>query len=139
MSTISPPLAPQKTGHTSLTILAFAASIALLYYGRVFLITVVIAVIISFLLDPIVTAFVKMRLPRAVASFVVCSIALLGLYLLGFGLFTEFSSFVEALPVYSQRMNDMVDNIASQMDQIEKKTYQVLIPKRFQEQQPPGG
>ena len=71
MSTISPPLAPQKTGHTSLTILAFAASIALLYYGRVFLITVVIAVIISFLLDPIVTAFVKMRLPRAVASFVV--------------------------------------------------------------------
>jgi predicted PurR-regulated permease PerM len=137
MSTISPPLAPQKTGHAGLTILAFAASIALLYYGRVFLITVVIAVIIAFLLDPIVTAFVKMRLPRAVASFVVCSIALLGLYLLGFGLFTEFSSFVEALPVYSQRMNDMVDSIASQMDQIEKKTYQVVIPKRFQEQPSP--
>jgi predicted PurR-regulated permease PerM len=132
-----PPLAPQKTGHAGLTILAFAASIGLLYYGRVFLITVVIAVIIAFLLDPIVTAFVKMRLPRAVASFVVCSIALLGLYLLGFGLFTEFSSFVEALPVYSQRMNDMVDNIASQMDQIEKKTYEVVIPKRFQEQPSP--
>jgi len=137
MSTISPPLATPKTGHSSLTVLAFAASIGLLYYGRVFLITVVIAVIIAFLLDPIVTAFVKMRLPRAVASFVVCSIALLGLYLLGFGLFTEFSSFVEALPVYSQRMNDMVDNVASQMDQIEKKTYQVLIPKRFQEQPSP--
>jgi predicted PurR-regulated permease PerM len=137
MSTISPPLPTPKTGHASLTVLAFAASIALLYYGRVFLITVVIAVIIAFLLDPIVTAFVKMRLPRAVASFVVCSIGLLGLYLLGFGLFTEFSSFVEALPVYSQRMNDMVDNIASQMDQIEKKTYQVLIPKRFQDQPSP--
>lgn len=127
-----------KTGHAGMTILAFAASIALLYYGRVFLITVVIAIIIAFLLDPIVTAFVKMRLPRAVASFVVCSIALLGLYLLGFGLFTEFSSFVEALPVYSQRMNEMVDNIASQMDQIEKKTYEVVIPKRFQDQPAPA-
>ncbi|HLK18810.1 MAG TPA: AI-2E family transporter [Bryobacteraceae bacterium] len=137
MSTISPPLAPQKTGHTALTVLAFAASIALLYYGRVFLITVVIAIIIAFLLDPIVTAFVKMRLPRAVASFVVCSIALLGLYLLGFGLFTEFSKFVEALPVYSQRMNEMVDSVASQMDQIEKKTYEVMIPKRFQDQPAP--
>ncbi len=93
--------------------LAFAASIALLYYGRIFLITVVIAIIIAFLLDPIVTMFVKLRLPRAVASFVVCSIALLALYLFGFGLYTQFSGFVEELPVYSQRMNEMVDNVAT--------------------------
>jgi predicted PurR-regulated permease PerM len=136
MSTLTPmlPVQTHKPGQTSLTVLAFAASIALLYYGRVFFITVVIAVIIAFLLDPVVTAFVKLRLPRAVASFVVCSISLLGLYLLGFGLFTEFSGFVDALPIYSQRMNEMVDNIATQMDQIEKKTYQVVIPKRFQDQ-----
>jgi predicted PurR-regulated permease PerM len=140
MSTLTPtlPVQTNKPGQTSLTVLAFAASIALLYYGRVFFITMVIAVIIAFLLDPIVTAFVKLRLPRAVASFVVCSIALLGLYLLGFGLFTEFSGFVDALPVYSQRMNEMVDNIATQMDQIEKKTYQVVIPKRFQDQPSPS-
>jgi predicted PurR-regulated permease PerM len=79
-----------------------------------------------------------MRLPRAVASFIVCTIALLALYLLGFGLFTEFSGFVQALPVYSQRMNDMVDNVATQMDQIEKKTYQMVIPKRFQDQPSPA-
>jgi len=132
------PVQTHKPGQTSLTVLAFAASIALLYYGRVFFITVVIAVIIAFLLDPVVTAFVKLRLPRAVASFVVCSISLLGLYLLGFGLFTEFSGFVDALPIYSQRMNEMVDNIATQMDQIEKKTYQVVIPKRFQDQPSPA-
>ena len=140
MSTLTPtlPVQTHKPGQTSLTVLAFAASIALLYYGRVFFITMVIAVIIAFLLDPIVTAFVKLRLPRAVASFVVCSIALLGLYLLGFGLFTEFSGFVDALPIYSQRMNEMVDNIATQMDQIEKKTYLVVIPKRFQDQPSPS-
>src|SRR5260370_28215965 len=110
MSTLTSELPARKPGQTSITILAFAASIALLYYGRVFFITVVIAVIIAFLLDPIVTMFVKLRLPRAVASFVVCSIALLALYLLGFGLYTQFSGFVEALPVYSQPMNEMVDN-----------------------------
>ncbi len=137
MSTLTPSLPSHKPGQTSLTVLAFAASIALLYFGRVFFITVVIAVIIAFLLDPVVTAFVKMRLPRAVASFIVCTIALLALYLLGFGLFTEFSGFVQALPVYSQRMNDMVDNVATQMDQIEKKTYQMVIPKRFQDQPSP--
>jgi len=66
MSTLTPTLPTRNVGHTSLTVLAFAASIAVLYYGRVFLITVVIAVIIAFLLDPIVTAFVKLRLPRTV-------------------------------------------------------------------------
>src|SRR6202163_399947 len=131
MSTITPSLPVHKPGQTSLSVLAFAASIALLYYGRVFFITVVIAVIIAFLLDPVVSVFVKLRLPRAVASFIVCSISLLALYLLGFGLYTQFSGFVEELPVYSQRMNEMVDSVASQMDQIEKRTFQMVVPKRF--------
>ena len=136
MSTVTPPLHTQKTRQTSITVLAFAASIALLYYGHIFFITMVIAVIIAFLLDPVVTAFVKLRLPRAVASFIVCSIALLTLYLMGLGLYTQFSGFVEELPSYNQRMNEIVDNIASQVDLIEKRTYQVIVPKRFQEKEP---
>ncbi len=136
MSTITPPLPVHKAGQTSITVLAVAAGIALLYYGHVFFITIVIAITIAFLLDPIVTVFVKMRLPRAFASFIVCSIALLLLYFIGLGLYTEFSGFVEELPTYSQRMNDLVDSIASRMDQIEKRTYQIFVPKRFQETQP---
>jgi predicted PurR-regulated permease PerM len=100
---------------------------------------VVIAVIIAFLLDPVVTAFVKLRLPRAVASFIVCSFALLALYLLGLGLYTQFAGFVEDLPNYSQRMNDLVDKVATDVDQISKRTYQTIVPKRFQESPPPPG
>src|SRR6266436_6755756 len=137
MTTLTPTLPGQKPVNTSLTILALAASIALLYYGHVFFITVLIAIIIAFLLDPIVTVFVKLRLPRAVASFIVCSIALLVLYLFGLGLYTQFSGFVEELPAYSQRMNEMVDSVATQVDQIEKQTYQTMVPKRFQEKEPP--
>lgn len=137
MSTITPPLPTGKVGQTSVTVLAFAAGIALLYYGHIFFITIVIAITIAFLLDPVVTFFVKLRLPRAVASFIVVSIALLMLYLMGLGLYTELSGFAEELPVYSQRMNDMVDNVATRVDQIEKRTYQMVVPKRFQETQPP--
>ena len=54
-------------------ILAVAAAAALLYYGRVFFITVIIATIIAFLLEPMVEFFMKLRLPRGLASFVVCS------------------------------------------------------------------
>jgi predicted PurR-regulated permease PerM len=134
--TPAPPLPAHQPAHAGITLLAIAAGVALLYFGRVFFITMVIAITIAFLLDPVVTMFVKMRLPRAVAAFLVCSIALLGLYLLGLGLYTQFSGFVDELPTYSQRMNDMVDNIASRMDEVEKRTYQVVIPKRFQEAPP---
>lgn len=139
MSTITPPLPTGKVSQTSVTVLAVTATIALLYFGHVFFITMVVAVTIAFLLDPIVTFFVRMRLPRAVASFIVCSIALLLLYLMGLGLYTELSGFAEELPVYSQRMNDLVDNVATRVDQVEKRTYQMLIPKRYQEIQPPQG
>jgi len=121
------------------TILAVAAAIALLYFGRVFFITMVIAITIAFLLDPLVTPLLKLRVPRSVASFIVCSVALLLLYLLGLGLYTQFSGFVQELPTFSQRMNELVDNVAARVDDVEKRTYQVVIPKRFQEAPPPPG
>jgi predicted PurR-regulated permease PerM len=137
MSLLTPTAHAQKPAQLGVNVLAIAAGVALLYFGRVFFITVVIACIIAFLLDPVVTAFVKLRLPRAVASFVVCSSALLVLYLIGLGLYTQFSGFAADLPNYSLRMNQMVDDVATRVDQFEKRTYQVVVPKRFQEIPPP--
>ena len=136
MSTTTSPLPAQKAGQISVAVLAAAAAVALLYFGRVFFITVVVAAIIAFLLDPVVTVFVRLRLPRAVASFIVCSIALLILYLMGLAVYSQVSSFLVDLPTYSQRMNDIVDNVATRVDQVEKRTYQFVVPKRFQEIQP---
>ena len=136
MSTFTSPLPSQKAGRTSIAVLALAASVALLYFGRVFFITIAIATVIAFLLDPVVTVFVRLRLPRAVASFIVCAITLLALYFFGLGIYTQVSSFVEDLPTYSQRMNEIVDNVATRADQIEKRTYQFVVPKRFQIQPP---
>ncbi|MGP0075421.1 MAG: AI-2E family transporter [Bryobacteraceae bacterium] len=143
MSTLTPtptPILPTaRSSQPGVTILAVAAIVALLYFGRVFFITVVVAITIAFLLDPLVTPFLKLRMPRAVASFIVCSVALLALYLLGLGLYTQFSGLVQELPTFSQRMNELVDNVATRADDLEKRTYQVLIPKRFQEAPPPTG
>src|SRR5271165_3986620 len=143
MSTLTPTPTPklpvQRPAQAGLTILAVAAIVALLYFGRVFFITIVVAITIAFLLDPLVTPFLKLRMPRSVASFIVCSVALLLLYLLGLALYTQFSGFVQELPTFSQRMNELVDHAAAQVDEVEKRTYQVLIPKRFQEAPPQPG
>jgi predicted PurR-regulated permease PerM len=134
-------LSPQPTPlrrppNASIAILAAAAAIALLYFGRVFFVTVLIAIIIAFLLDPLVTFVMKLRLPRAFASFVVCSVALAVLYLLGLGIYTEFANLVADLPIYSQRINALADSVATKVDEIEKKTWELIVPKRFQNQPP---
>ena len=51
--------------------------ITILYFGRVFFITSIVAVIIAFILEPFVALLMRVRFPRTLASFVVCAAALL--------------------------------------------------------------
>ena len=109
------------------------AAIALLYYGRIFFVTVIIASMIAFLLDPMVLAFMKLRLPRGLASFAVCSIGLMFLYLAGLGLYTESLAMVGDLPAYGERINELVDGAAQRIERVEQNIYTTLVPKRFQD------
>jgi predicted PurR-regulated permease PerM len=109
------------------------ALIALLYFGRVFFITLVTAVIVSFMLDPLVGLVMRLRMPRGLASFIVCSFALLALYLAGLGIYTQASDLLEEMPAYSERINELIDRTLLQMDEMEKAAYRILVPKRIQE------
>src|ERR1017187_9027906 len=46
------------------SVIALAGAIALLYYGRVFLVTLATAVIIAFILEPFVGLLMRLRMPR---------------------------------------------------------------------------
>ncbi|HLH43647.1 MAG TPA: AI-2E family transporter [Bryobacteraceae bacterium] len=128
------PTAPmQRSVRTGLGILATTGAVALLYYGRIFFITVTIAAMIAFLLEPLVELFMKLRLPRGLASFLACSISLLALYLMGLGLYSEGQLMVEDLPAYSARLNELVDDAAARADRVEQEVYRTLVPRRFQE------
>jgi predicted PurR-regulated permease PerM len=67
---------------------------------------------------------------------VVCSVALAVLYLLGWGVYTEVANLAADLPTYSRRINTLADSMAAKLDEIEKKTWELLVPKRFQNQPP---
>lgn len=125
----------RKPASKGVGILALGVVVALLYFGRVFFITVVIAAIISFLLDPAVLFFMKLKMPRGLASFVVCSLGLMFLYLAGLGIYTESLAMLNDLPAYGERINALVDGASARLDNIEKSLYRELMPKRFQEEQ----
>jgi predicted PurR-regulated permease PerM len=131
---VVPSTAPkQKTIRGGIGLLGLGVAIALLYYGRVFFVTVIIASMIAFLLDPMVVAFMKLRLPRGVASFAVCSIGLLFLYLAGLGIYTESVAMIGDLPAYGERINELVDSASLRLEHFEQNIYQTLVPKRFQD------
>jgi predicted PurR-regulated permease PerM len=107
--------------------------VALLYYGRVFFITVIIAAMIAFLLEPMVGFFMKLRFPRGLASFVVCSISLVFLYFAGLGVYTEAMAMMDDLPAYGERINELVDSVSMRMEHFQESVYRTLIPRRFQD------
>ena len=137
----APGTSAQRSLQVGLGILAAAAAVALLYYGRIFFITVTIAGMIAFLLEPMVGLFMRARMPRGLASFLVCSIALLVLYFAGLGLYSEGQLMMEDLPAYSARINELVDEAVTREKGFEEGVYRTLIPRRFQdgaEPQPPS-
>jgi len=138
VSALIPDLSTRKPSSPSVAILAIAAAVALLYYGRIFCITMVISTIIAFLLDPLVSAFVRLRLPRPLASVVVCGITLVMLYFIGLGAWTQIAGLVEDLPNYSDRINAITDAVVTRMDQVETNTIRLIVPKRFREEEPPA-
>jgi predicted PurR-regulated permease PerM len=126
--------AVQQARQFALPIVAGGVIIAVLYFGRGFFITAIVAIIIAFILEPLVALLMRLRLPRSLASFVVCALALLGLYILGMGAYSELSILYDQLPTYGQRIGDVVDNVRQKLAQSEERTYQLLVPGRERKQ-----
>jgi predicted PurR-regulated permease PerM len=122
-----------KPKHSAVAVLALAGVIALLYFGQLFFVTLITAVVLAFILEPLVVLLMRLRLPRAVASFVTCVVALLILYLVGLGFYTQAVSIYRDLPTYSTRITELADAAILRVEEMERTTYRLLVPQRIQE------
>lgn len=117
------------------SVIAAAAGVALLYYGRDFFVTVVIAAIFAFLLDPAVVLVAKLRIPRPAATLIVMFVAVVIAYGLGLLVWTQAARLQEDLPSYASRMSELVDSANHGLEGIEQNTIARFAPKSLQEQQ----
>ena len=100
----------------ALPIIASGVIVAVLYFGRVFFITALVAIIIAFILEPFVGLLVKFKFPRSVASAVVCAMAALILYLATLGLYSQVTSLWNTLPSLSQRIAEVEDSVVQHIE-----------------------
>jgi len=118
----------------ALPIVAAGVILAVLYFGRVFFIVAATAVIIAFILEPFVSLLMRLRLPRSLASFLVCTIALLFLYVVAMGAYSQLSAVYDELPKYGQRIADIVDTVRQRMEATETVFYDRFVPPRQRQQ-----
>jgi predicted PurR-regulated permease PerM len=135
LAILSRPLKAEEFRSAATPIVALGVIIALLYWARVFFITSISAVIIAFILEPFVGLLMRLRFPRSVASFVICSMALMLLYLVGLGVYTQLAGLWAELPKFSQRITELIEGVRRKADDLESSTYRMIVPARQRQQQ----
>jgi len=98
------------TRPAALAVLALVATVLVLQYAQSMIIPIVLAVLISYALEPIVARLVAWRIPRSIAAAVV----LLALTAAGaamiYSLRTEAATLVEQLPQAARRIRQLVEH-----------------------------
>lgn len=112
-----------------------AAAVALLYYGKDFFITLIVSAGFAFILDPIVILIMKLRIPRSATAAIVIIVAIVAVYLLSVVIWTQIVTLSEDLPTYSSRINELVDKANEKLDDLEKKTVDIIVPSTLREQE----
>jgi predicted PurR-regulated permease PerM len=87
-----------KPRNVALVVIASAAAIALLHWAREVFIPIVLSILISYALEPIVAAFMRLRLPRVVAAVFVMLLFTGGIMYAGYALSDDAAAMVASVP-----------------------------------------
>jgi predicted PurR-regulated permease PerM len=119
------------TSPTSQKIIAAGVVIAIFHYAQAVVITFLCSLLCACLLEPVVGKLVHFRVPRAVASVLVCLLTLAGLYLIAGLSYSRGVVFVESLPAYEQSIRQVVENVRQRIERLEN-AFARLAPQRQQ-------
>lgn len=121
----------------ALPVIAAGVLLAILYFGRVVFITSTIAIIIALILEPFVGLLVKLRLPRAISTFVVCLIGILVLYFAGLAGWNQLSNLASDVPAFRDNLSGLISRVSSRIQQAEDTASRLLVPEKKRELPPP--
>lgn len=110
-----------RTGsHWSLTLLGVGLIIMFAYYGESVLAVLFFAILLSFMLSPVVQALEFLRLPRAMAALVSVVVLLAILYGITVASYNQAIIFAENVPKYSQKIRSIVQPFQRDAEKLEK-------------------
>jgi predicted PurR-regulated permease PerM len=111
---------PQPLHHWSLTLLGMALIVMFAYYGESVLAVLFFAILLSFMLSPVVQALEYLHLPRAMAALVSVVVLLAVLYGVTVASYNQALIFADNLPKYSQKIRSMLQPYQQEAEKLEK-------------------
>jgi predicted PurR-regulated permease PerM len=94
-----------------LTLVTAVVVITALYFARVMLVPLALAVLFTFVLAPLVSALERIRLPRFLAIFLVVGIAVTGIGVMGWTVGNQLIDVTNQLPSYKTNIKEKIDAI----------------------------
>jgi predicted PurR-regulated permease PerM len=134
LAILSPPQPTPKLIRASTSLIALAAAVILLHYGRDFFVTLIVSGVFAFILDPAVLLVMKLRVPRPAATGIVMGFAIVAAYLLGVMAWSQVSTLAEDLPAYSARFSDLLGKANDRLDRFEQQSIDLVVPKTLRDQ-----
>jgi len=115
------------SGSIAQIVVAVAAVLALCYVAKLPLITLMIAILLTFVLAPLVDRLERWRVPRFLGSLLAVGLLLACLYGLAYFSYAKAIDFVDQLPKYSENIRHSTLGFRKQAEKIEA-TREAVIP-----------
>jgi len=106
--------------HWSLTLLGMGLVIMFAYYGESVLAVLFFAILLSFMLSPVVQALEYLHVPRAMAALISVVVLLAVLYGITAASYNQALIFADNVPKYSQKIRSILQPYQQQAEKLEK-------------------
>jgi predicted PurR-regulated permease PerM len=130
---------PAKDISRILILVAAVVVITALYFARVMLVPLALAVLFTFVLAPLVSALERIRIPRFIAIFLVVGIAVSGIGVMGWSVGNQLIDVTNQLPSYKTNIREKIDSIRNPKNRRLDKAADAMkeLGKEIAENSPP--
>jgi predicted PurR-regulated permease PerM len=115
--------------HWSLTLLGMGLIVVLAYYGESVFAVVFFAILLSFMLSPVVQALEYLHLPRALAALISVVVLLAALYGITVASYNQAIIFADNVPKYSEKIRSILQPFQQEAEKLEKTREVVGTPE----------
>jgi predicted PurR-regulated permease PerM len=121
----------QSGHHWSLTLLGMALVVMFAYYGESVLAVMFFAILLSFMLSPVVQALEYLHLPRAMAALISMVVLLGALYGITVASYNQAIIFADNVPKYSQKIRSILQPFQRDAEKLQKTGEAVSEPENI--------
>jgi predicted PurR-regulated permease PerM len=115
-----------RAGAVAQIVVGAAVVLVICYVAKLILITLLVAILVAFMLEPLVSLLERIRIPRSLGSIAAILLLLGATYGASYFFYNRAVSFVYELPKYSERIRGLLSHLRQQTSDLEKTAQQVL-------------